>query len=259
MARKVESDPRIGNARVGLMITRGQIEHLGHAALKSQMMVDNSYNIIGFGSCQKSREFGNPLNADQKRRAQQGAWGDAFKMVFLQDIGATDRSDDWVDYVLDRISTNQLPEPTDFYAGSIHEARWYEGRFAPMNGTPPRTRGLFQVWENEETGKRIHILDRKINFTISSSEVRTMIERRDPAWMDMVPAKLWDFYDWEYPPELREAIALQDDEAGWPGLDDYPVGTKGISPSDENAVHILRADGKWRPRSAADDAKSLGD
>lgn len=264
MARKQDIDPRIGNARVGLMITRGQIEHLGHAALKAQMMVDNSYNIIGFGSCQKSREFGNPLTADQKRRAQQGAWGDAFKMVFLQDIGATDRSDDWVDYVMDRIRTNQLPEPTDFYAGSIHEARWYESFFADMRGSTPKTRGLFQVWENPETGKRIHILDRKANFAISSSEVRTLIERRDDLWKDMVPAKLWDFYDWEYPPELREAIILPAEQTLWPGLESYPVGTKGVLPkhlpvSFDGRVYILRADGKWRVRTEADAAKSLGD
>jgi hypothetical protein len=241
------------------MITRGQIEHLGHAALKTQMMIDNSYNIIGFGSSQKSREFGNPLNPDQKRRAQLGAWGDAFKMVFLQDIGATDRTDDWVEYVLDRIATNQLPEPTDFYAGSLHEARWYESRFASMRDATPKKRGLFQVWEDELTGKRIHILDRKINYTISSSEVRTLIERRDGAWKDMVPAKLWNFYDWEYPPELREAINLPDAEADWPGLDAYPVGTKGVTSYEDDVVYILRADGKWRPRTAADDAKSLGD
>ena len=260
MARnKIDIDPRIGNRRVGLMITRGQVEHLGHAALKAQMLVDNSYNILGFGSSQKNREFGNPLDSDQKRRAQQGAWGDAFKMVFLQDIGASDRPDDWADYVLDRIRTNQLPDPTDLYAGSTHEARWYETAFASTRTQPSYVRGLFNVWENPETGKCIHILDRKVNYAISSSEVRTLIERRDPAWRDMVPAKLWEFYEWEYPPELRDAITLHGDRDTWPGLDVFPVGTKGIHPDDEHVVHILRADGKWRPRTGAENAKSLGD
>jgi len=264
MARKkIEIDPRIGNDRVGLMITRGQIEHLGHAALKSQMMLDNSRNIIGFGSSQKSGEFGNPLTSDQKKRAQQGAWGEAFSIVFLQDIGATDRSTDWADYVFDRIRTHQLPEPTDFYAGSVHEARWYETHFADMNGNAPQTRGLFQVWENAETGKRIHILDRKSNLAISSSEVRTLIERRDPSWRDFVPAKLWDFYEWEYPPELRDAIELSSaGPSSWPvegyPVDQVPTGTKGIVPGSDE-VMILRADGKWRPRTEADNAKSLGD
>jgi hypothetical protein len=270
MARKTDPlvDPRIGNDRVGLMITRGQVEHLGHVALKAQMMLDNGRNILGFGSSQKSGVFGNPLTSDQKRRAQLGAWGDAFKMVFLQDIGATDLSTDWVDYVLDRIRTNQLPEPTDLYAGSRHEARWYEGRFASLDGEPHAVRGLFEVWENPETGKRIHILDRRRHIDISSSEVRTLIERRDPRWRDMVPAKLWDFYDWEYPPELRDAILLPKHRIDWPGPEDYPVGTKGVRRSelemhrqggDAPVVEILRDDGIWRPRTAADAAKSLGD
>lgn len=257
MARNIEIDPRIGNDRVGLMITRGQIEHLGHTALKAQMLVDNSYNIIGFGSSQKQREFGNPLTPDQKRRAQLGAWGDLFKMVFLQDIGATDRSDDWADYVMDRINSNQLPAPTDFYAGSTHEARWYESHFTRTLGEATYQRGLFKVWEDPVTGKRIHILDRKANYTISSSEVRTLIERRDPAWKDMVPARLWNFYDWEYPPELRDAIDLKGEP--WPDLSQYPVSTKGISKEDPDHVYLLRADGKWRSRTSADDAKSLGD
>lgn len=256
--KKIEIDPRIGNDRTGLMITRGQIEHLGHAALKAQMMLDNGRNIIGFGSSQKSREFGNPLTSDQKKKAQQGAWGDVFSIVFLQDIGATDRSTDWADYVFDRIRTHQLPEPTDFYAGSVHEARWYEDHFATMKGAAPVERGLFKVWENKTTGKRIHILDRQSNLGISSSEARTLIERRDPAWKNFVAAKLWDFYDWEYPPELRDAILLQDDEGKWPGPESYPIGTKGMRDGCDT-VEILRADGVWRPRTDADNAKSMGD
>jgi hypothetical protein len=260
MARKkIEVDSRIGNDRTGLMITRGQVEHLGHGALKAQMMLDNSRNVIGFGSSQKSGEFGNPLTQDQKKRAQQGAWGDVFSMVFLQDIGATDRSSDWADYVFDRITTHQLPEPTDLYAGSVHEARWYEDHFAPLKGPPTYRRGLFDVWESFETGKRIHILDRKLHIAISSSEVRTLIERRDPDWHDMVPAKLWDFYDWEYPPHLRDAIDLSEIEEFWPDTKNFPIGTKGIWDGNGDTVYILRADGKWRPRTDADDAKSLGD
>jgi hypothetical protein len=256
MGRKVlEIDPRIGNDRVGMIITRGQVEHLGHAALKAQMLVDNSTNIVGFGSSQKSGVYDNPLDSDQKRRAQQGAWGDAFKMIFLQDIGATDRSTDWADYVFDRIKSNQLAEPTDFYAGSKHEARWYAEHFAALDGAPDYTRGMFQVWENPDNGKRIHILDRNLHVPISSSEVRSMIERRDTQWRSFVPQTLWAFYEWEYPPELRAAVdidAMTDQ--------DLPVGTKGIYPSDPNTILILRDDGKWRERNEAEmNAKSLGD
>lgn len=270
MAKRIDIDPRIGNDRVGLMVTRGQVEHLGHVALKAQMMLDNGRNIIGFGSSQKSGVLGNPLTSDQKRRAQLGAWGEAFKMVFLQDIGATDLSTDWADYVFDRIRSNQLPAPTDLYAGSRAEARWYESHFARLDGDPTMVRGLFEVWENPNTGRRIHILDRRRHIEISSSEVRSLIERRDPRWRNMVPAKLWDFYEWEYPPELRDAVLLPEAQQHWPDARDYPVGTKGVKASDAAAqragraqgvlpIWILRDDGVWRLRSPEDDRKSLGD
>lgn len=258
MARKeLVIDPRIGNDCVGLMVTRGQGIHLGHVALQTQMLVDNSRNIVAFGSSQKSGEFGNPFTTDQKRRALQGLWNGAFKMIELQDIGASDRVTDWADYVFDRIARNQMPEPTDLYAGSKTEARWYQQHFAELSGPPSYTRGAFEVWENETSGKRIHILDRDKHVQISASQVRTLIEQRDPAWRDSVPAKLWDFYEWEYPPELRAAINLSDFDDRGADQDAYPVGTKAIT--GDGQIVILRDDGKWRPRTAAENTKSMGD
>lgn len=251
--KEIKVDPRIGNDRVGLMITRGQMVHLGHMALMSQMMMDNSRNIIGFGSSQKSGVHGNPLTSEQKRKAQVGLWGDAFKMIFLQDIGSTDSSTDWVDYVLDRIRVAGMAEPTDFYAGSLHEARWYEERFAPLSGQPSYKRGMFDVWESEDGRHRIHIHDREANIRISASEVRSMIERRDPTWKSFVPAKLWDFYEWEYPGDLRNAISQHDLDMNR----DRPVGTKLIST--EGKVFILRDDGVWRERTPEEQNKSMGD
>lgn len=258
MARKELSiDPRIGNERVGLMITRGQMIHMGHVALQSQMLVDNSRNIVALGSSQKSREFGNPFTTDQKRRALQGLWNGAFKMIELQDIGASDRATDWADYVFDRIKRNQLPSPTDLYVGSKVEARWYVHHFAELSGQSSFTRGAFEVWENPNTGMRIHVLDRDEHFRISASQVRTLIEQRDPAWRDSVPAKLWDFYEWEYPPELRAAVEYPFANGALPPDGEYPVGTKLLGP--EGEILILRDDGKWRPRTVAESAKSLGD
>jgi hypothetical protein len=255
--KKLSIDPRIGNDRVGLMLSRQQITTIGHTALQSQMVVDNSTNILGQGSCQISGVVDNPLTPDQRRLALEGLWGAAFKQVFLQDIGATDRSTDWCDYVLDRIRAAQLPEPTDLYSGSVHEARWYEDRFASLQGPPSFTRGMFQVWENPKTRKRIHILDRNTHVPISASQVRSMIERRNDQWRNFVPQKLHDFYEWEYPPHLRAAVTLSNPEEM---AELYPVGTKGVMPEDDSVIYILRADGKWRPRTEAElKAKSLGD
>jgi hypothetical protein len=260
MPRKpnTDVDPRIGNDRVGLMVSRQQVEHLGHSAIKSQMLLDNATNIVASGSSEKWGVPGNPLTPEQKRRAQKGLWGDTFKIVFLQDIGATDRTTDWADYLFDRIRTNQLPEPTDFYAGSVHEARWYEAHFAAAKGEPTGVRGNFVFWENPTTGKRLHILDRTKHLPISSSEVRDLIERRDDAWKSFVPARLWDFYEWEYPPQLRVAIAW--DQGGFPDADRHPVGTTCIRATEPGIVWSLRDDGKWRIRDPKEASlKSLGD
>lgn len=260
MARKPTPgiDPRIGNDRVGLMISRQQVEHLGHSAIKAQMMLDNATNILGSGSSEKAAVPGNPLSPDQKLRAQKGLWGDSFKMVFLQDIGATDRTTDWADYVFDRIRSHQMPEPTDFYAGSTHEARWYESHFAVAKGDPTGVRGNFVFWENPITGKRLHILDRSKHLPISSSEVRDLIERRDDTWKSFVPARLWDFYEWEYPPHLRVAITWDGED--FPPSDRHPVGTTCIRTAHSDLVWSLRDDGKWRVRDPKEAGlKSLGD
>ena len=258
MARKEKTvDERVGNDFVGMIASREQISSLGHNALKLQMAMDNSRNIMCMGSTEKSGVIGNPLTFDQRRRAQFGLWGDAFKLVPLNDIGATDRTSDWADYVIDRILVAGLPRPTDFYSGSVHDARWYVDHFAPISGEPTYRRGNFDVWENPHTGRRIHILDRTKHFPVSSSEIRSLIEQRDPSWRNFVPAKLWEFYEWEYPPHLRAAITLDPEEPLFPAEGQYPVGTKLIDESGE--VLILRADGKWRPRAAAENGKSLGD
>ncbi len=262
--KKLTIDPRISNDHIGLMVSRGQMETLGHGKLKKQMMLDNSRNILCLGSSEKHGVEGNPLTPDQKRIAHQGLWGDAFKLCMLQDIGATDRTTDWADYVFSRIAANNMPEPTDFYAGSRHEARWYEAHFARITDKPDYRRGDFDVWENPETGKRIHILDRQVDG-ISSSEVRTLIEQRDDRWKNMVPALLWDFYEWEYPPHLRVAIEVGPDNVShmpvhdFPSRDQVPVGTKAIYADEPERVFILRDDGNWRVRTEAENAKSLGD
>lgn len=259
MARKeLTIDPRIGNDRVGLMVSRGQvITEEGHGLLMSYMVMSNSTNIMGYGSAQKSGILGNPLTFEQKKRALQGLWGSAFKLISLQDIGATDRNTDWADYVLDRIRANQLPEPTDYYAGSLHDARWYEERFASLRGDPTYVRGRFKIWEDPGSGKRIHILDRTQGNGISSSEVRSLIEMRVPAWRNHVPAKLWDFYEWEYPGDLRAAIQVKRGEP-LPSSDEYPVGTKMLVEG-EVGVYIMRDDGKWRVRTESENTKSMGD
>ena len=256
MARKeLTLDPLIGNARVGFVVARLQGLHRRHADLLNRMRSDNGRNIIGLGSVQKSGQPGNPFTPDQRRQSVAALWGDRFKILMLQDIGATDNNSDWADYVFDRMRVANMPLPTDFYSGSRHDARWYEDHFVPIRGEPDYVSDGFMTWERG--GKRVHILDRTAGEAISSSEVRTLIERRDPEWRRHVPAILHAFYEWHYPGELRAAVRIgrEDD---FPASDAYPVGTKLVREGSD-LIHVLRDDGKWRVRSDAENGKSLGD
>ena len=66
-------------------------------------------------------------------------------------------------------------------------------------------------------------MDRSVNPMADQAEARALIEQRHPSWKEMVPAKLWRFYDWEYPGHLRVAIEASDDVPLL--MDEVPPGT----------------------------------
>lgn len=238
--------------RVGLLISRCQVVHFGHLAQMQRMLRDNPVNLVGQGSAQRHGVKGNPLTAEQKTRAHNALWGPNFRAFRLYDIGATDEPEEWMDYVLSVIRQAELPEPTDLYAGSVSDARWYEGYFTPLSSPGVASENGVMIWENEKTGRRIHIMDRDAAHPFSSSLARALIEARDDRWKDMVPRALWDFYEREYPPHLRQPL----DEIDPTKV--YPMGTL-LRSADEGRILMLRADGKWRERRVSEDAKSLGD
>ena len=245
--------------RIGLMITRGQVEHLGHACLKRLMLENHKTNIIGFGSSEKSGTSDNPLTHQQKVEAHNLVWGDAFHCVGLEDIGAKDNPDDWMAYVLHQIKVLGVDAPTDFYAGSILEARWYSSYFVDLCENPVFIDGNIKTWENPFTKRRIHIVDRSRDLVISSSEVRRLIEARDNLWKTKVLSQLHGFYEYAYPGHLRTPIQLYGDVTKWPGLSVYPKNTLGVC-HETKSVYQLRADGKWRIFNSQESSlKSLGD
>lgn len=86
--------------------------------------------------------------------------------------------------------------------------------------------------------------------------MRALIEARAPAWREYVSARLWDFYEREYPPELR--VPLPGARPPMHGV--VPLGTRFVCDEDPDTVLVLRADGKWRPEALElEMAKSLGD
>jgi nicotinamide mononucleotide adenylyltransferase len=235
--RDSEDAPHIGSGRIGLVVMRAQPLHRGHAALINLMRSDCDIGIVAFGSTQLSRVVRNPFTFEQRVEMLRAVFAGTVKPLPLVDIDSNVNTDDWVDYVLDKIRKLNLPLPTDYYSGSISDAKWYVNRFARL--TDPVTEvGFVKSYQGKE-GRRLHIMDRSLYQIPPAEEIRSLIERRDDEWKQYVPARLANYIEWNYPPELR--VALTSDKL--PADDAVPVGTRCKVGND---LHRLHDDGKWR-------------
>lgn len=240
--KEYEDAPRIGSGRVGLAVMRMQPPHRGHSALINLMRSDCDTAIVAFGSTQISRVVRNPFTFEQRLDMVRAVFGTSIKPLPLVDIDSNVNSDDWVDYVLEKVHKLNLPEPTDFYTGSVQDAKWYVNRFAQLSD-PLQEVGLVKTYQSPASGKRLHIMDRSQFHIPPAEEIRSLIERRDDEWKQYVPARLVSYIDWNYPPELRVAVTgsvLPDSEA-------MPVGARfTLKDKSGQTLYRLHDDGKWR-------------
>jgi hypothetical protein len=233
---------RVGAGRVGLVVARMQPPHRGHVNLVSLARSDCDVTIVAFGSTQLSGVVRHPFTYAQRCEMLQRVVGDTVQTVPLVDIDSNVNTDDWVDYVLDKLHRQSLPEPTDYYTGSVQDAKWYVNRFARLDD-PVMQVGFTHTY-TAANGKRLHILDRSRFELPPAEEIRSLIERRDPEWKAYVPARLIDYIEWTYPPDLRTAIPV----TALPEAALFPVGTRVVLRSEGQAtLYRLHDDGKWRP------------
>lgn len=238
-----EDAPKIGSGRVGLVVMRMQPPHRGHTALINLMRSDCDTAIVAFGSTQMSRVVRHPFSFEERLDMVRAVFGTSIKPLPLVDIDSNVNSDDWVDYVLDKVRKLNLPTPTDFYTGSVQDGKWYVNRFAKLTD-PMQEVGFVKTYTSPESGRRLHIMDRSQFRIPPAEEIRSLIERRDDEWKQYVPARLIQYIEWNYPPELRVALGGE----RLPEADKYPVGTRyAIRDADGQAVYRLHDDGKWRP------------
>lgn len=249
--RRNEVDPIFVNGRVGLAVMEIQVLHYGHIALLSWLRAACGRRILALGSCDAGGEPGHPFTFAQRKAMVEAVFGpDAFTFVALNDIDSAD-PEDWLDYVDARLKANSLPRPTDYFAGSRHDARWYEGAFARIDG-PGEAVGPGRAWYDKASGRAVHILDREAGDLPSARNIRDLIAARDPEWQRFVPPILWAYVERNYPPVHRAPLR----GAAPPEAALHPVGTRFRADGAESEVLALRDDGKWRPLRTRPDEKN---
>jgi len=236
--------------RVCLAVMECQTLHYGHMRLLTQMLATSiNTPVIGLGSCRKSGVYGHPFTFDQRKEMIQLVFRDCFRFVELDDIDSSIDNNEWTDYVISRITSRGLRPPTDCFSGSAIDAKWYENAFAPIHDATETRTAVSTIYENRETGKRLHIIDRNAGNLPSGRDIRFLIERRDDEWKRFVPEVLHSYIEAHYPPALRQAIRGVEP----PSAEDHPVGTRYIANNTPNILFELKDDGKWRPLLAKDE------
>lgn len=183
--------------RVGLMVARLQPLHRGHTHIINTMIETHRPVILGLGSAQKSREPHDPWTVEERMQMIRNVYGDRIKIVPLKDLGLVDVTDEWVDYVLDKIAKLGLPEPTDYWGGSKFDSLWYSSRFAETNSDNPK-----YLAKNGQV-RKLHILERDKNIFPAATELRTAMALEDDSWMEWVPTVNHRLIEETYPEEFK--------------------------------------------------------
>ena len=239
-----EDAPHIGSGRVGLTVMRMQPPHRGHIELINLMRADCDVAIVAFGSTQQSRVMRHPFSFEQRLEMVRATFGLSIKPLPLVDIDSNLSIEDWSGYVLDKVRKLNLPAPTDYYTSSTHDAKWYAGHFAKLSD-PVIDLGLVKTYTSPSAGRRLHVYDRTALEIPPAEEIRSLIERRDPEWRNFIPARLVDYIEWNYPPELRMPLRGET----LPDPASVPAGTLFTLAAPQKApiTYCLHGENGWLP------------
>lgn len=178
--------------KVGLAVMRMQPMHLGHYALIARMMQEMDIVIIGLGSIQESNTINNPFTPKQRREMVEKVFGPTgknskIKIVELKDLGAVSKIA-WSMHVFGKIEGLNLPKPTHYYAGSHHDASWFNS----INT------------EFGENTLEIKIVDRiKETVCMSGTEIRKAIMDETDEWKEYIPEVVVPYIVENFPQELK--------------------------------------------------------
>lgn len=192
--------------RTALAVMRTQPLHEGHVRVVQKMISDYSTVIIGLGSADKSRIPSNPFTIDERIEMWDNVFGDRVRLVPLKDLGATDHTSEWCDYVLKKIKGLGLPAPTDYFTGSMADAVWYRGRFFNAAvGSPcdDQTDEFIDNYMPDGIFRMLHVVERNGSFIPSATELRTFLQTRTDGWKPWVPAVNHGLVESCYPEEFK--------------------------------------------------------
>lgn len=178
--------------KVGLAVMRMQPMHNGHFNLISKMMREMDVVIIGLGSIQESGTVNNPYTPKQRREMVEKVFGPTgknskIKIVELKDLGAVSKIA-WAMHVFGKIDGMNLPKPTHYFAGSKHDASWFNS-------------------VNEEFGEgslEIEIVDRlRTSISMSGTEIRKALIDEDDDWKEHTAPIAISYIEDNFPTDLK--------------------------------------------------------
>lgn len=190
-------------SNVGLAVMRLQPLHSGHLRIINRMIANCDTVIIGIGSSDKSFTAHNPYTIEDRMEMLRNVYGNRIKIIPLKDLGLTEVTREWADFVISKIKKVDMPAPTEYWTGSEADAVFYQEHFytqkmireAPGDPIPyPRRSGFIGP---------LHIVDRGSNPVPPATEMRTFLQLHDDSWKQWVPAVNWDIVENNYPDEYR--------------------------------------------------------
>ena len=190
-----DSDIEVTNVirepNIGLAVMRMQPIHKGHFSLIVRMLEEMDLVIIGLGSIQESKTINNPFTPKQRREMIEQVFGQTgknskIKIVELKDIGACNPIT-WSSFVFGKIDGMNLPTPSHYYAGSNHDADWFNS---------------INIEFGEDT-LDIQIVDRLTEtICMSGTEIRKSIISGSTDWIDYTPPSVSDYIMNNFPEDL---------------------------------------------------------
>ena len=192
--------------RVGLAAMRIQPLGIGHCRIIDYMIRNFDVAIVAIGSSQKKRELANPWTFEERKQMVHNVYGDRVKIVQLSDLGTTEGTNDWVDYVINKIEKIGMPTPTDYLTGSKADARWYTDRFYLEGVSEGKGLEAGKFWTEGNDGgefRKLHVIERTNSNIPAATELRTFLELGVDDWKEFVPAVNWDVVEQNFPDELK--------------------------------------------------------